>query len=86
MGVADEKGNDYVDNQATCKLAEFFFSHRFSMKVGVLSLCMVSLLPLPYLLAFLAFDGSYELVNVIGKISVRIKGRNITISSSTPKF
>ncbi|MGB7531708.1 MAG: hypothetical protein WA977_01855 [Halobacteriota archaeon] len=70
MGVADEKGNDYVDNHATLKSGQFFFSHRFSMKIGVLGLCMFSLLPWFYLGAFLAFDGAYESVKIFGKISV----------------
>jgi len=70
MGVADEKGNDYVDNHATLKLVEFFFSYRFCMKMGVLSLCILSLLPCLYLLAFLAFDGAYESVRIVGKILV----------------
>lgn len=70
MGVADEKGNDYVDNHATLTLVEFFFSYRFCMKMGLLSLCILSLLPWLYLLAFLAHDGAYESVRILGKISV----------------
>nr|CAI64148.1 conserved hypothetical membrane protein [uncultured archaeon]CBH36563.1 hypothetical membrane protein [uncultured archaeon] len=83
MGVADEKGNDYVDNHATLKLVEFFFSYRFCMKMGVLSLCILTLLPWLYLLAFLAHDGAYESVRILGKISVahqRKKKHTITIS------
>ncbi len=71
MGVADEKGNDYVDNHATHKSGQFFFSHRFSMKIGVLGLCMLSWLPWFYLGAFLAFDGAYESVSIAGKISIK---------------
>ena len=71
MGVADEKGNDYVDNHATLKLGQFFFSHRFSMKIGVLGLCIFSLLPWFYLGAFLAFDGAYESVSIMGKILIK---------------
>ena len=73
MGVADEKGNDYVDNHATLKLVEFFFSYRFCMKMGLLSLCILTLLPWLYLLAFLAHDGAYESVRIVGKISVAHK-------------
>ncbi len=83
MGVADEKGNDYVDNHATLKLVEFFFSYRFCMKVGLLSLCILTLLPWLYLFAFLAHDGAYESVRLLGKISVahqRKKKHAIAIS------
>ncbi len=83
MGVADEKGNDYVDNHATLKLVEFFFSYRFCMKMGLLSLCILTLLPWLYLLAFLAHDGAYESVRILGKISVahqRKKKHAIAIS------
>lgn len=83
MGVADEKGNDYVDNHATLKLVEFFFSYRFCMKMGLLSLCILSLLPWLYLLAFLAHDGAYESVRILGKISLahqRKKKHTIAIS------
>ncbi|NQE55071.1 hypothetical protein C5S29_15960 [ANME-1 cluster archaeon GoMg3.2] len=73
MGVADEKGNDYVDNHATHKLVEFLFSYRFCMKMGLLSLCILTLLPWLYLLAFLAHDGAYESVRIVGKISVAHK-------------
>jgi len=73
MGVADEKGNDYVDNHATLTLVEFFFSYRFCMKMGLLSLCILTLLPWLYLLAFLAHDGAYESVRIVGKISVAHK-------------
>nr|AAU82986.1 conserved hypothetical protein [uncultured archaeon GZfos1D1]QNO56985.1 hypothetical protein MGAOFDBH_00002 [Methanosarcinales archaeon ANME-1 ERB7] len=83
MGVADEKGNDYVDNHATLKLVEFLFSYRFCMKMGLLSLCILTLLPWLYLLAFLAHDGAYESVRMLGKISVahqRKKKHTIAIS------
>ncbi|KAF5436982.1 hypothetical protein C5S35_06315 [Candidatus Methanophagaceae archaeon] len=83
MGVADEKGNDYVDNHATLKLVELLFSYRFCMKMGVLSLCIFALLPGLYLLAFLAHDGAYESVRLIGEISVahqRTKKSAIPIS------
>jgi len=40
------------------------------MKMGVLSLCLLTLLPWLYLLAFLAHDGAYESVKIFGKIPV----------------
>lgn len=85
MGIADEKGNDYVDNHATLKQVEFFFSYRFCMKVGVLSLCIFHLLPWLYLIAFLAFDAAYESVRVVGNIMVAQKSKKkfaIAISPS----
>ncbi len=83
MGVADEKGNDYVDNHATLKLVEFFFSYRFCMKMGVLSLCILTLLPWLYLLAFLAHDGAYESVRMLGEISLahQRKKKSVTLIS-----
>lgn len=62
MGVADEKGNDYVDNHHSTKFIQFFFTYRCCMKLGVLSLCTLTLLPWLYLFAFLAHDISYEVV------------------------
>jgi len=64
MGVADEKGNDYVDTHETYGTGEFFFAHRCSMKVGTLGLCLASALPWLYLIAFLAFDTAYEFVKI----------------------
>jgi hypothetical protein len=84
MGVADEKGNDYVDTHAILKFGQFFFSHRFSMKIGVLGLCMLSWLPWLYLGAFLAFDGVYESVRLIGKISVETKNEKKSAISISP--
>ncbi len=66
VGVVDEIGNNYIDNNRTNKAVEFFFAHRFAMKIGVLLLCAVSVFPWAYLLAFLAFDMSYDLVGMIG--------------------
>jgi len=62
MGVADEKGNDYVDKHKKLEVWEFFFAYRCSMKVGILGLCTLSLLPWLYMIAFLAFDTAYEFV------------------------
>ena len=66
-GFIDEKGNDYVDKHETYKLVELLFSYRLCMKVGVLSLCILSVIPWLYLFAFFAFDASYELVRLVGK-------------------
>jgi len=70
MGIADEKGNDYVDSHKIHEVVEFFFAHRCSMKVGILGLCMVSLLPWLYLIAFLAFDTAYESVKIFRYLDV----------------
>jgi len=69
-GVIDERGNDYIDKNKTNELTNFFFEHRFSMKIGMLTVCAFQFLPWLYLLAFLAFDGAYESVKIFGKISV----------------
>ena len=78
MGVVDEKGNDYVDTHQTYGIRERFFAHRCSMKVGTLSLCLASVLPWRYLIAFLAFDTAYEFVRIVRYLeelnfSLRIK-------------
>jgi len=78
MGVADEKGNDYVDTHKAYGISEFFFAHRCSMKVGTLGLCLASALPWLYLIAFLAFDTAYEFVKIFQyleelKFSLKIK-------------
>jgi hypothetical protein len=70
MGIADEKGNDYADGNRLGELAEFFFAHRCSMKMGTLGLCLASFLPWLYLLAFLAFDLAYEFVRVVQNIGL----------------
>jgi hypothetical protein len=69
MGVADEKGNDYTDEHPTSKLLKIFFSYRFCMKLGLLSLCVLSVFPSIYLFAFLAHDVAYQTVRMIGKKS-----------------
>ncbi len=68
-GIIDEIGNNYVDSNRSNKIVEFFFLHRFTMKIGVFSLCAISMLPWRYLLAFLAFDVSYDLVGMIGQLT-----------------
>lgn len=72
MGIADEKGNDYIDEHSTSKLLKIFFSYRFSMKVGLLALCTFSVIPWLYLLALLAHDGAYEAVRIFGKKNMRV--------------
>ncbi len=62
MGIVDETGNDYVDNNDANRLVEFFFLHRFSMKVGVMLLCATSYFSSIYLVAFLCFDIAYDSV------------------------
>jgi hypothetical protein len=67
MGLLDEKGNDYVDENKTHKLVEFFFLHRFSMKLGIFAICAGSIFPLLYFFAFLAFDISYDAIGMTGQ-------------------
>lgn len=67
MGLLDERGNDYVDEYRANRAAEFFFMHRFSMKLGVLALCAASIFPWLYLFAFLTFDIAYDSVGIIGQ-------------------
>jgi len=66
-GINDENGNDYVDKHESYKLVELFFSYRFCMKASMLILCILSIFPWLYLVAFLAFDGAYELVRIAGR-------------------
>jgi len=66
MGIIDEKGNDYVEENKTTKLIHFFFEHRFSMKIGMLIVCAFQFLGWFYLFAFLAFDGAYESIGIYG--------------------
>ena len=65
-GIIDEKGNDYVDENKTCKLTHFFFEHRFSMKIGLLTVCVFQFLEWFYLFAFLSFDSAYESIRIFG--------------------
>lgn len=66
LGIADEEGNDYVENNKIPKLVKFFFAHRCSMKLGVLGLCMALLFPWIYFIAFLSFDIAYDFVDRSG--------------------
>jgi hypothetical protein len=65
-GIIDEKGNDYVDENKTNTLIHFVFEHRFSMKIGMLTVCAFQFLGWLYLFAFLAFDGAYESIRIYG--------------------
>lgn len=67
VGIIDEKGNDYADTHTTTNICKFFFLHRFSMKMCMFCLCMFSIFPWVYLIAFLAFDLSYEIVGCCGR-------------------
>ncbi|MFQ5815577.1 MAG: hypothetical protein ACE5G7_03675 [Candidatus Hydrothermarchaeaceae archaeon] len=66
-GIMDEIGNNYVDNNRSHRAVEFFFLHRFVMKIGVFSLCAISIFPWIYLLAFMAFDMSYDITGIFGQ-------------------
>ncbi len=72
-GIIDEIGNNYVDGNRSHRALEFFFLHRFSMKICVFAICAVSLFPWVYLLAFLAFDASYDLVGIFGQWAMHSK-------------
>ena len=74
-GVIDERGNDYIEKNKTNELTNFFFEHRFSMKIGMLTVCAFQFLPWLYLLAFLAFDGAYESVRILGKTLVEAENQ-----------
>jgi len=67
MSIADEIGNDFVDNNSVNKLVKFFFLHRFSMKFGIMLLCVTSYFPPIYLVAFLCFDIAYDSVGIVSK-------------------
>lgn len=70
-GIIDEFGNNYVDSNRARKAVEFFFLHRFTMKIGVTLLCAFSIFSWDYLFAFLAFDMSYDLVGMLGQWTMR---------------
>jgi hypothetical protein len=64
-GIIDEKGNDYVDTHNSNKIIEFFFLHRFTMKIGLFALCIAGFYSMIYFLAFLLFDISYDTIGFI---------------------
>lgn len=67
MGIVDEKGNDYVDTHNITKTWKFLFMYRFCMKIGMFILCLFSIFQWVYLIAFLVFDASYEIVGYYGE-------------------
>lgn len=66
LGIIDEVGNDYADRKQETGIVEFFFTHRFCMKLGVLGLAVVSWLPWMAFAAIMAFDIAYDGVVIIG--------------------
>lgn len=66
LGVLDERGNDYVDGHEAPRALEFFFLHRFSMKVGCIALYGASYLAWYHVVGFLAFDTAYDAVGALG--------------------
>jgi hypothetical protein len=66
LGITDEKGNDYIENNGIPRLVKSFFSHRYCMKLGVLGLCIAALFPWVYFIAFLSFDLAYDFVGRSG--------------------
>ncbi|GBE19244.1 MAG TPA: hypothetical protein ENH13_01600 [Euryarchaeota archaeon] len=82
-GIIDEKGNDYVDSHKTNKVIAFFFLHRFTMKIGLLTLSLAGIFAIQYMLAFLLFDISYDTVGFFsGESKKKLELRNI--NSETP--
>lgn len=65
--MIDEIGNDYIDMNYSNRFVEFFFLHRFTMKIGVFLICSFNLFFWHYLIAFLLFDISYDAVGAISK-------------------
>ena len=72
-GILDEFGNNYVDNNDASRFVEFFFLHRFVMKIFVFSLCIISVFPWIYFFAFLGFDLCYEGVGQFEVIMVNMR-------------
>jgi len=62
-GIIDEIGNDMADVKKISGVIQKFFAYRFSMKIAVLLLALFAFLPILYLVAFLAFDVSYALID-----------------------
>jgi hypothetical protein len=65
-GIIDEKGNDYVDNsKSSNKFVKFFFLHRFTMKLGLLLVCLSGFFAIEYFISFLFFDIAYDSVGIV---------------------
>jgi hypothetical protein len=64
-GIIDEKGNDYVDTHESNKIIEFFFLHRFTMKIGIFALSLAGFFSIVYFLAFIFFDIAYDTIGFI---------------------
>lgn len=60
--LIDEIGNDLADKGKLSGVINWFFVNRFVLKVTVLVMFFLNLLPFVYLLAFLAFDVAYYLM------------------------
>ncbi|RZN34063.1 MAG: hypothetical protein EFT35_09940 [Methanophagales archaeon ANME-1-THS] len=70
FGILDEKGEGYTAKNKTTTITNFFFHHRFAMKLGMLTLCACQFFAWSYLFSFLAFDLTYEAVGVFRSVSV----------------
>jgi hypothetical protein len=68
-GVLDEIGNDYVDSHRTKGVVQFFFLHRFSMKITLLGLSLAGFFALYYFMAFIFFDLAYDTIGFISSNS-----------------
>jgi len=84
FGILDEKGQDYIDKNETTKITNFFFQHRFAMKLGMLILCAYQFFAWPYLFFFLAFDLAYDAVGMFRYVGVPLSVYRI--KTSTPKY
>ena len=62
-GLIDEWGNDEVDRWGTNGIVKKFFYFRFTMKVMMAVLVFTGVFKPIYLVAFLAFDAAYGLVD-----------------------
>jgi hypothetical protein len=65
-GWVDEKGNDWVDEGDAPRPLEFFFLHRFGMKVACLLLFLHGSFLWYHWAGFLTFDLAYDLVGWLG--------------------
>jgi hypothetical protein len=83
-GVIDEKGNDYVDSHRSNSIIEFFFLHRFTMKIGLFILCLTGVFAYYYLIAFLLFDVAYDAMGLIGNYRKNEHHQKIMLEKNLP--
>ena len=74
--VLDEIGNDFIDSRKkdmdqdkfTSKFLNYFFGHRWILKISILFLVMIGLVPFYFFFAMLFFDYSYVLIGMLGRL------------------